>query len=1655
MKNCTNLIQSFAKTLKIAFLFAMLFMLGVGQMWGYYYLPSDFEGGSWNNTSYQMSSGDDITFYAVNSTSGKSGDKYFFRLYMTGWGGQSSENLIASASGDALDSYGVSDDGAMWIVLNQIADVHFSVNTSNNKLTITANPSCYFIKYNWDGSGNWTYSGMMVSNLDGTYSVSGSYHGLSYNHARRGSDGGAGSDYHANGATIVGDTPADGDQCIFTLNPSNSYSLTIRKCNTVVQNGSPAGSNYIYFYNADANWTDTYLYFVIGRPEYSKMYRISQITNTKVWRAVIAYNADPSSEWYDAGYYAIAGGSTAWDNGTGWGPSSLTGWIDYSAPYLTPFNLRRNYYYFIEKENADDGGAITMTEKGMSMSVLNSITIGYKYSLHGTDMETGNTPAQVSMASYSFTTNNFTTGPNATQTISANTNDVYSKSLDNTAYGGAVGLTMSNLSDGYKFIGWYNGNTLEETGNTYTYYPNKNTTISAEYEYRWTLKGTFPNESEWTKDHFIEHVGVNASSQDTGYVELLLPGNASFQFKVIDRESGAWHSCSGTTDGSEYSFTYLSDKEKDCSAHTGSEKNMIFHTAAPGTYKFAWNADTKTLTVTYPTSYLVTYNGNGNTGGTAPTGVYYASNATVTVADEPDGWAKSAYTFGGWNTADDGSGSNYTAGSGQFTITDDTPLYAKWTQNVTLHDNNGAAHNGSTTATWNAAGPFSITAPQKKGYHVEGYYAEEGCTNKVMTDAGVLVNYSGYVESGKWVHAAATTLYTKWTANTYTVTLEKNGGTGSTPASVIATYDSDVLSASIPKPTKAGYYIAGWYTDDDKLVINADGSMASGLSGYTDSDGNWIHDGDVTLYAKWVLMWTIAGNRWSDWSKEDAYVLGNVGNKAGEDTCYVEIELDANTNYNFKLVKRGENSTYWWHALSASQTITYLSGKTTTTFTGQEGENYGYSCTLTSAGAGTYKFILNISAMTVTVNYPESYTVTFGYGTGGSEVTASGSISGSISSGGYVNKDEDITFTQSAATGYTFAGWYDESSGGSAISCMSSDNVYDDIAADIAVYAQYTPNPYNITLDKNGGAGQDVPASVTATYDSPTLTTLSNNNPWRNGYSFNGWYDGEGGTGNLIISTSKTLQPNTDYTDAEGNWTHDGDVTLYAKWTLRWAISGSWDSWDADGHLLGNVGRNASSQDTCSVNISLAANTTYAFKVVNWKLEYDGAYTWLALENQGNMSYKTDTVTAAFDTQATTTRDKSCTMRTAGAGTYKFAYNLSDKKVTVTYPTSYTVTFGSGTGGTVTGASGSVSGSITSGQYVAAGENVTFTPSPAVSSTLKGWYNASSGGSAISGMSSSDNVLDAIAANASVYAQWASSNFVIYRTGDMEDDPRLLEGDVETYAGGKIDKPIEYRMKVRELDKWYTLCLPFTVNAVKVWDDDDKEYYDIEPYYRGTVGGTLMGGHYIIRTPKQATDLPISEFGDWRDPESADGYLPSMNTPYIIQCHMSYFNGKYISFFGAADQTIPTSMTGGVAPIESNVVNVCVNNSMKSGDVTDPYMLDNDYGSGAWLRAKEKGTVRSINPFECYILANSETTERYLAIRRDMHNTDTPTGWDDVLNSERKEMINVYTLTGFRVAQYTNCSFNEANALLRAEHANGIYIMNAGNESVKLMIGGK
>ena len=294
---------------------------------------------------------------------------------------------------------------------------------------------------------------------------------------------------------------------------------------------------------------------------------------------------------------------------------------------------------------------------------------------------------------------------------------------------------------------------------------------------------------------------------------------------------------------------------------------------------------------------------------------------------------------------------------------------------------------------------------------------------------------------------------------------------------------------------------------------------------------------------------------------------------------------------------------------------------------------------------------------------------------------------------------------------------------------------------------------------------------------------------------------------------------------------------------------------------------------------------------------------------------------------------------------------------------------------------------------------------------------------------------------------WEPSNHVIYHVGDKASDPHALGNSMESYAGGTIPDVIEYRMQVRAIDQWFSLALPFEVDSVCVWDDEDVAYYRIYPYYRD--GSNYIAWHYIIRTPEIAKGLAISNFQNWNDPTSKN-FLPQKNTPYIIQWHDPYFLGKYISFFGAKNQSIPTEFTAGDAPTNENVVNVHTNNCMQTGSVLNAYLLEGDYGYGAWLR-EEIGTDRTILPFECYILAGTQTTSVYRIIGRDVHpiSTDMP---NQATAPVIYDHLQVFTPTGVLYSQWTHCTIDQVAQILAQTAPTGIYILHTDKENVKIYI---
>ena len=112
--------------------------------------------------------------------------------------------------------------------------------------------------------------------------------------------------------------------------------------------------------------------------------------------------------------------------------------------------------------------------------------------------------------------------------------------------------------------------------------------------------------------------------------------------------------------------------------------------------------------------YRVIYDKNGATGGTVPSdATVYSDNATATIKANTGSLAKTGYTFSGWNTAANGSGTDVSAsGSATKKITAGLRLYAKWTASASCATpaapGKGSINGTSATLTFSESGNYEI-----------------------------------------------------------------------------------------------------------------------------------------------------------------------------------------------------------------------------------------------------------------------------------------------------------------------------------------------------------------------------------------------------------------------------------------------------------------------------------------------------------------------------------------------------------------------------------------------------------------------------------------------------------------------------------------------------------------------------------------------------------------------------------------------------------------------------------------------------------------------------------------------------------------------------------------------------------------------------------
>jgi uncharacterized repeat protein (TIGR02543 family) len=271
----------------------------------------------------------------------------------------------------------------------------------------------------------------------------------------------------------------------------------------------------------------------------------------------------------------------------------------------------------------------------------------------------------------------------------------------------------------------------------------------------------------------------------------------------------------------------------------------------PGTINIISSSGSVTPTPT-PTpsgTYTVTYLGNTNTGGNVPAGVTsYAGGSSVTILGNSGSpvLAKSGFQFGGWNTAADGSGTNYVGGN-TFNITQNTTLYAQWlipgSPRLIYNANPTSGGTGTAPSSSNTSYPpySSVDVVNNTFTNTNGYTF--GGWNTVADGSGT------YYPAGSEISMPAlgpVTLFAQWinTATQYTLTYDSGTGGSGTPPASPTTYSSNAPATILGN--------TGPYTNSDPTKIFYGWNTAADGTGTSYPAGSTITmNSDKTLYAQW------------------------------------------------------------------------------------------------------------------------------------------------------------------------------------------------------------------------------------------------------------------------------------------------------------------------------------------------------------------------------------------------------------------------------------------------------------------------------------------------------------------------------------------------------------------------------------------------------------------------------------------------------------------------------------------------------------------------------------------------------------------------------------------------------------------------------------
>ena len=702
---------------------------------------------------------------------------------------------------------------------------------------------------------------------------------------------------------------------------------------------------------------------------------------------------------------------------------------------------------------------------------------------------------------------------------------------------------------------------------TISYSPSEHKTRTAAdlTDVKLTVNGTFEADGYF----YTTGDGADISSDGSGKVEFT--SGAGTNTTTYQVKSG------GSTEYIDIPIT--SAKLHNGSQYAGTDDEYTdTSSAAAGTTYYYHKADEKWST---DNSVKVAFDANGGSGTMQDQSLKNGEEAQLS----GNTFTKEGYTFAGWNTAADGSGTAY-ADQASVTLDEDITLYAQWKPaEYTITWNNADGTTLETdTVTYGETPSYTGAAPTKEAdaqytYTFKGWSPEvtavtgdqtytavydktvrsytvtwnnaDGTTLVTDTVAyGDVPAYSGEIPTKPgdaqysytfkgWTPSVAavsgdvtyTAEYTEKT-NTYTVTW--NNADGTTLETDTAAYGTvpSYMGAAPTKEADAQYTYAfkGWSPEIEAVTGNQTytAEYTSTLRSYTVTWKNY--DGSVL------------GTDNVDYGGTPAYNGETPSRNATEEYTYTftgwdpaisMVTGDVSYTAQYKEEKRSYTITWKNDDGTVISTSTAEYG-TTPKFEGSEptkdaDAEYEYTFT-----GWTPDYTEVAGDQTYTAEYVKTkrkYTVTWKNSDGSTLKTEQVEYGATPDFGGTPSIDADEHYTA------VFKGWSPD------VAAVSGDVTY------TAVYTM-AGEKHTVTFDANGGTG----SMEAQTFEYGKDTALTANTFVRDHYIFKGWNTKADGTGN-------------DYADGGSLSTLTEDMTLYAKWTpTGWNTDANGTTWyDSNG----------------------------------------------------------------------------------------------------------------------------------------------------------------------------------------------------------------------------------------------------------------------------------------------------------------------------------------------------------------------------------------------------------------------------------------------------------------------------------------------------------